>query len=415
MSEQKSKDILKAEALIAKNRAAWDAIKQSTRDYEEKYWNDNKDSLQAQGYSYTKNPESLWGGVWTRQIMPQSTAIEQITTGQKNISQANTNKVDTNIVTTKGGLQMSQQELDTWNQVAREKGFNDVDAVAKWQSDYGLPANGKLEKDSLDKYNAIAQANQQNPKLNSNTDTTKALSSGMTLNAFRKHKNFRNHYGYSPGATIIIGGKSYPIMVSTGIYNSESKDRFNDHTYALDEETGMVRAIDENWMGVPNPIWKDGTNWIYWDESAEIKKQGGTMNKIKYFQQGGPAPQQDIQQQVIQLVQAALGGDEKATKTVNQIMEAAKAGDQQAVQIAQMIQEVVKKMQGQATSAKWGTKLAYIKSLKYAKGGSVCPACQQGDFVKTHSIKNVVKKHTKKVEEKACGGKTKKHYFGGWL
>ena len=37
------------------------------------------------------------------------------------------------------------------------------------------------------------------------------------------------------------------------------------------------------------------------------------------------------------------------------------------------------------------------RSLKFAKGGKTCPACQ------------------KKVEEKACGGKAKKRYFGGWL
>ena len=58
------------------------------------------------------------------------------------------------------------------------------------------------------------------------------------------------------------------------------------------------------------------------------------MNKVKYFQQGGNAPKQDIQAQVTALVQAAMQGDQKATQTVNQILEAAKSGDQQAVQIA---------------------------------------------------------------------------------
>lgn len=136
-------------------------------------------------------------------------------------------------------------------------------------------------------------------------------------------------------------------------------------------------------------------------------KTGGKMNRIKYFQQGGPAQQQgaqDIQQQIIALVQAAMRGDEKANQTVTQIMEAAKAGDQQATQLAQMIQAVVKQMQGQATSAKWGSKLGYIRSLKYAQGGKTCPACEKGASVK--------------VEEKACGGKAKKakkRYFGGWL
>ena len=40
------------------------------------------------------------------------------------------------------------------------------------------------------------------------------------------------------------------------------------------------------------------------------------MNKVKYFQQGGAAPQQDVQAQVTALVQAAMQGDQKATQTV---------------------------------------------------------------------------------------------------
>ena len=114
--------------------------------------------------------------------------------------------------------------------------------------------------------------------------------------------------------------------------------------------------------------------------------------------------QQDVKSQVAALVQAAMSGDEKATQQVNQIIEAAKQGDQQAVQIANMIQEVVQQMKGQATSAKWGSKLGYIRSLKYAQGGKTCPACEKGAPIK--------------VEEKACGGKAKKakkRYFGGWL
>lgn len=129
------------------------------------------------------------------------------------------------------------------------------------------------------------------------------------------------------------------------------------------------------------------------------------LNKVGFKQQGGTVQQQNIQEQVTALVQAAMQGDQKATQTVNQIMEAAKAGDQQAVQIATMIQQIAKQMQGQATSAKWGSKLNYIKSLKFAKGGKTCAPCQE-------------KAAAKKIEEKACGGKakkTKKRYFGGWL
>ena len=156
-------------------------------------------------------------------------------------------------------------------------------------------------------------------------------------------------------------------------------------------------------------------------KATGFKKQGGTMNRINYFQQGGAAPQQDMQKQIENLVKAAMSGDQKATKTINQIMEAAKAGDQQAAQIAQMIQTVAQQMQGQqdqqAPLAKWGSKLQYIRSIKYAKGGVACPACQAGAKIPTPQDKAYLKS-TKKVEEKACGGKakkTKKRYFGGWL
>ena len=124
--------------------------------------------------------------------------------------------------------------------------------------------------------------------------------------------------------------------------------------------------------------------------------KGGSLNRINYFQSGGAVPQQDVKAQVVALVQAALQGDEKANQQVNQIMEAAKAGNQQAMQLAQLITEVAKQLQGQATAAKWGAKLNYIQSLKFAKGGKTCPDCE------------------KKVEMKACGGKkAKKRYFGG--
>lgn len=129
-------------------------------------------------------------------------------------------------------------------------------------------------------------------------------------------------------------------------------------------------------------------------------KNGGTlnMNKINYFQEGGAmAPQaaqtaapaqagQDIQTQVMQLVQAAMNGDKQATQAIQQIMQAAQQGDQQAAQIAQMIQDVAKQMQGQATAAKYGAKLSYIKSLRsgcpegyevsyHKKGGVLCKEC----------------------------------------
>lgn len=159
------------------------------------------------------------------------------------------------------------------------------------------------------------------------------------------------------------------------------------------------------------------TNW-----NITAWKNGGKM-KINYFQEGGavaqPAQQpaasaEDIQTQVVQLVQAAMQGDEKAAQTVQQIMQAADQGDEQAVQIAQMIQDIIQQMQGQAKAAKRGAKLSYIHSLKsgcpegysasyYQKGGHICKEC----------LKNKLTEEQKKSAEKeapksACGSKLSK-------
>lgn len=164
------------------------------------------------------------------------------------------------------------------------------------------------------------------------------------------------------------------------------------------------------------------TPWQQFKNKIGIKQQGGTMNRIKYFQQGGQqaAPQQSAQsedEQLIAVVQAAMQGDQEATQTVNQILKAAKAGDPKAQQYAQKIQQIVeaiKQKQGQQTPVKrYGSKLNYIRSLKYANGGKTCPSCQKGGMPVTSD--KAYTKSNKKVEEKACGGKAKKRYFGGWL
>ena len=285
----------------------------------------------------------------------------------------------------------------------------------------------------------------------------------VTREQFLNNEYFRPHH--TAGEMVTIDGKKYPIMVTQKLFNKKQYGLENDRTYALDPDTGLIRLVTENGFGMISPMGVDptfqhGSDWIdassliipSYTSLSEFKqreaewlknnpkpdseflkrqwsnkhatarragfklnggiikkhyfKQGGTMNRIKYFEKGGLTPQntKDVQQQVVALVQAAMQGDEKANQTVTQIMEAAKAGDQQAAQLAQMIQAVVKQMQGQATTAKWGAKLDYIRSLKYAQGGKTCPTCEKGAPIK--------------VEEKACGGKAKKakkRYFGGWL
>ena len=64
-----------------------------------------------------------------------------------------------------------------------------------------------------------------------------------------------------------------------------------------------------------------------------------------------------------------MQGDQQANQQIQQIMQAAQQGDQQAVQIAQMIQAVVQQMQQQQVqAAKFGAKLNYIRQLR-----GLCP------------------------------------------
>ena len=136
--------------------------------------------------------------------------------------------------------------------------------------------------------------------------------------------------------------------------------------------------------------------------------------------------EQQLQQQIVQLVQAAMQGDQQATQQIQQIMQAAQQGNQQAAQIAQMIQQVAQQMQQQQVqAARFGTKLNYIKQLKgqcpegykmeyYKEGGQLCKKCmkvhQDGGEVK--QTPNTVAGQFK-MESAKCGKKMKKKEEGG--
>lgn len=136
--------------------------------------------------------------------------------------------------------------------------------------------------------------------------------------------------------------------------------------------------------------------------------------------------EQQLQQQIVQLVQAAMQGDQQATQQIQQIMQAAQQGDQQAVQITQMIQQVAQQMQQQQVqAARFGAKLNYIKQLKgqcpegykmeyYKQGGPLCKRCmkvhQDGGEVK--QTPNTVAEQFK-MEAAKCGKKMNKKENGG--
>ena len=138
--------------------------------------------------------------------------------------------------------------------------------------------------------------------------------------------------------------------------------------------------------------------------------------------------EQQLQQQIVQLVQAAMQGDKQATQQIQQIMQAAQQGDQQATQLAQMIQEVAQQMQQQQVqAAKFGAKLNYIQHLKgvcpegyemqlFKQGGQICRKCIKKAMMEDGGTtpQNPVDafKCGRKMKKKACGGSVEKDKCG---
>lgn len=311
-----------------------------------------------------------------------------------------------------------------WNAIAKKYGFADSEAVKQWQQKNGLVADGKFGKKSLVVWNTQQGSSKaptlgtatSNGSVNSSilpkTPSTVAAKTNPVSNIPQKETNKFNlrqfaqrngleitnqngrevvrwdpsgfgDFWIDSSGNIYEGGRNFDVTRkftnSAGLGHGERKNNYEALQDAIlgKDATGDlgVAIVDKR------PTSKTYTNPPY---RALYRKQGGTMNRINYFQQGGAAPKQDIKAQVTALVQAAMQGDQKAKQQVDQIMEAAKAGNQQAAQLAQMITAVAEQLQGQAVAAKWGAKLDYIHTLKCGgktrkkkqHGGKFCPSCK---------------------------------------
>lgn len=122
--------------------------------------------------------------------------------------------------------------------------------------------------------------------------------------------------------------------------------------------------------------------------------------------------EQELQQKIVQLVQAAMAGDQQAAQQINEIEQAADQGDEQAKQIVTLIQQVAQQVQ----SAKFGAKLNYIKSLRgmcpegtemkyYKVGGKVCKKCMAKQALQQGGDLDP-------IEAYKCGRKVKKGQWG---
>ena len=233
-----------------------------------------------------------------------------------------------------------------WNRIAKENGFADMAEVAAWQAANGLEDDGKFgntssaffKQNNLGKYIRPGSEVVEQPEV---PVVTPPQPVGFNLESYITDNSLNSKY---------FDGKRYARVDPNG-----AGDFWVDDSGRIFESTlggGLGKEISKNsTLQYNSPYYWDTKRGKAYNSlrsglanaGATLHKQGGTMNRINYFQQGGAAPQQqDMQAQVVALVQAAMQGDQKATQTVNQIMEAAKAGDQQAIQIAQLMEQVIK-------------------------------------------------------------------------
>lgn len=179
-------------------------------------------------------------------------------------------------------------DVEAWQ---RANGFSEDQIDGKFgdnSSDY-FKANGlgRYQRTPIDETSPdfIGPVLPPNPKNDSNSQTKPIITEGQ----FRNSKYFRGVYGMTPNAAITVEGKKYPIMATTGLYGN-TMGLSNDHTYAYDPETGKIRKVHENFMGIPFNQFDSDSEWIDPSTLPIFNKQGGKMNKINYFQQGGAAP-----------------------------------------------------------------------------------------------------------------------------
>lgn len=400
-------------AIYKKFRAEQDAADAAYKKWEQEQWDKNGAEWTKQGYTRTADPNSAWGSTWKKNPVAGGEQAPVVKPEEK--------------------VEQKEPEVKVVPPVVEEAPkFSSYDDIMKqsWarRSHYG--AN-----------NVWVDEN------------------GQKIADHKTHQ-----------------GKKYQTFVTTGLFGDH-----NDLTYAYDPETGNIRRLHENWLGNIGDGWssKGATGVVNngdWGSLSDMlaqygityKKQGGTMNKVKYFQQGGVA---DIKEQIRPIVKAAMSPDKnQAEQAFAQIQQLVQKNPNLKPVVEAVIKEEQAQAQAQATSAKWGSKLQYIKSLKFAKGGKTCPACMSDggsapeklqnkkqkmhvnpsdtvhvkgqpksltnsdgsrvdkrfpaytakDYQNDKKTKDGQKRRMKAdlVSSEKCGGttpKAKKHYFGGWL
>ena len=171
---------------------------------------------------------------------------------------------------------------------------------------------------------------------------------------------FKGELGYVPQED----HKDYWVRVGREVYNNKSKNP-------------IIEQVVTDW-------------WNQLKTAIGFKQQGGTVLSKE--------------EQVVQLVKAAMSGNKEAASYIEQIVKAAEQGDQEATELAKMIQEVVNQLKG--LKAKLGAKLSYLKLIKNG-----CPEGTEKVYLKSGGCmckKKVVAACGTKVKKEKCGSKLKK-------
>ena len=222
---------------------------------------------------------------------------------------------------------------------------------------------------------------------NNNISNTSQLA-----NAIKRDQNLAKAFGFDTSKS------GWDNDIETQLQNN-----YGIHGYIGGSDRRRIRQLLDNNINT-NPsspgMWVTRGQVPTWlnPTVVQFQKQGGMIN---FYQDGGQV-QDDPQQKIIALIQAAQQGDQQAQQTIQQIQQAAQQGDQQAAQIMQLIQQITQQMQQQIQAARHGAKLNYLASLRgycpqgshlefFKVGGQICKKCMQN-----------------KVQEDKCGGKAKK-------
>lgn len=230
--------------------------------------------------------------------------------------------------------------------------------------------------------NLINGVNPENTTQNSTETTTQTPSTAIFTTQQLRENNpyFRKSIGLAP--SVQIGNNWYPVVVTKDDFvpvKDDLHEVIRDMSYAYDEKTGKILALNEKWDGSPK-VEGRGSKWVdindfiqnpfilfNKDKEGNItrKKQGGKMNNEQELQRAFMAYL--IEDAAAQGVQIQSEQDLQAY--------AQQLGEEG---LKAKYQEFMQKMQGgQGVKAALGAKLNYIRKIK-----GMCPDGQETYFFK---------------------------------